>query len=81
MAKILIRVPDRRILFFTYDDRVSDVDPLIVSIQERYPQRDGPDHHVAPSGQPEAGCVPERYQYGRIAGTCGSARSGRHPAP
>ena len=34
MAKILIRVPDRRILFFTYDDRVSDVDPLIVSLQE-----------------------------------------------
>ena len=36
MAKILIRSSDRRILFFTYDDRVSDVDPLIVSIQEKY---------------------------------------------
>ena len=36
MAKILIRNRDRRILFFTYDDRVSDVDPLIISIQERY---------------------------------------------
>ena len=36
MAKILIRSSDRRILFFTYDDRVSDVDPLIVSIMERF---------------------------------------------
>ena len=36
MAKILIRNSDRRILFFTYDDRVSDVDPLIISIQEKF---------------------------------------------
>ena len=36
MAKILIRSSDRRILFFTYDDRVSDVDPLIISIQEKF---------------------------------------------
>ena len=36
MAKILIRSSDRRILFFTYDDGLSDVDPLIVSIQERF---------------------------------------------
>ena len=29
MAKILIRNFDRRILFFTYDDSVPDLDPVI----------------------------------------------------
>ena len=36
MAKILIRASDRRILFFTYDDTISDHDPLIQQYVDRF---------------------------------------------
>ena len=50
MAKILIRNYDRRILFFTYDDSMSDLDPLIFQHYGHAPN----DHEVINTHRPPA---------------------------